>query len=45
VRDVISNGKLIVKNRKIVTVNESEILEASKDCSTRLWKKMQEVKV
>jgi putative selenium metabolism protein SsnA len=45
VLDVISNGKLIVKNRKILTVNESEILEASKECSTRLWKKMQEVKV
>jgi cytosine/adenosine deaminase-related metal-dependent hydrolase len=41
VRDVISNGKLIVKNRQVQTVNESEILEVSKDCANRLWKKMQ----
>jgi putative selenium metabolism protein SsnA len=41
VRDVISNGKLIVKNRQILAVNESEILEASKECATRLWGKMQ----
>lgn len=42
VRDVISNGKLIVKNRQIQTVNESEILEVSKERASRLWKKMQE---
>ena len=42
VRDVISNGKLIVKNRQIQTVNESEILKVSKECASRLWKKMQE---
>jgi putative selenium metabolism protein SsnA len=40
ITDVISNGKLIVKNRQIQTVNESEILEVSKECATRLWKKM-----
>jgi cytosine/adenosine deaminase-related metal-dependent hydrolase len=38
--DVISNGRLIVKNRKIVTVNESEILEVSRKCGRRLWEKM-----
>ena len=42
VNDVISNGKLIVKNRNIQNVNESEILEFSKDQSIRLWNKMQE---
>ncbi len=40
--DVISNGKLIVKNREIVTVDESEILKVSKERALRLWKKMQE---
>jgi putative selenium metabolism protein SsnA len=42
VRDVISNGKFIVKNRLIQTVDEYEILEKSKECASRLWKKMQE---
>ncbi|MEA2105670.1 MAG: amidohydrolase family protein [Bacteroidota bacterium] len=40
INDVISNGKIIVKNRKMKTVNESEILEFSKEQSVRLWKKM-----
>jgi putative selenium metabolism protein SsnA len=44
IRDVISNGKLIVKNRQILTVNESEILESSKECANRLWAKMQDWK-
>jgi putative selenium metabolism protein SsnA len=43
IRDMISNGKLIVKNRQIQTVNESEILEVSKKCANRLWKKMQDL--
>jgi putative selenium metabolism protein SsnA len=42
VHDVISNGKLIVRNRQIRTVNESEIYEASKELAKRLWKKMDE---
>lgn len=42
VSDVISKGKLIVKNRVIQTVNESEILEVSKERALCLWKKMQE---
>jgi cytosine/adenosine deaminase-related metal-dependent hydrolase len=41
IRDVISGGKLIVKNRQIVTVNESEILEMSREHAGRLWKKME----
>jgi cytosine/adenosine deaminase-related metal-dependent hydrolase len=40
IHDVISNGKIIVKDRKIQTINESEILEFSKEQSVRLWKKM-----
>ncbi len=42
VNDVISNGKLIVKDRKIQNVNESEILKFSKEQSVRLWEKMNE---
>ncbi len=42
VTDVISNGKLIVRNRQITTVNEDEILKASKENADRLWKKMKE---
>lgn len=42
VNDVISNGKLIVKDRKIKNVNESEILQFSKEQSVRLWNKMQQ---
>ncbi|MDK2977382.1 MAG: hypothetical protein PWP52_96 [Bacteroidales bacterium] len=40
INDVISNGKIIVKGRKMQTVNESEILEFSKEQSVRLWEKM-----
>ena len=40
VNDVISNGKLIVKDRKIQTVNESEILRFSREQSVKLWEKM-----
>lgn len=38
---VISNGKLIVKNRELTTVNEAEILEKSREISKKLWLKMQ----
>ncbi len=41
VHDVISNGKLIVKNREIQTVDEAEILKVSRERANRLWKKMQ----
>ena len=40
--DVISNGKMIVKDRKIKTVNEEEILKTSRELASKLWKKMQE---
>lgn len=40
VQHVISNGKLIVENRNIITVDEGEILTESKKQAARLWKKM-----
>ncbi|MEE4196175.1 MAG: amidohydrolase family protein [Bacteroidales bacterium] len=42
IRDVISNGKIIVKDRKMQTVNETDILEFSREQSLRLWSKMQQ---
>ncbi len=39
---VISNGKLIVENRKITTVNENEILERSRKLSVKLWERMRQ---
>lgn len=37
---VISNGKLIVKDKMLQTVNESEILQFTKEQSLRLWEKL-----
>lgn len=37
---VISDGKLILKDRKIVNVNEEEILEKSREIACKLWEKM-----
>lgn len=37
---VISQGKMIVKDKEIVTVNEPEILQESRRQAERLWKKM-----
>ena len=42
VQHVISNGKFIVKNKVIQTVNEQEILEFSKEQALRLWGKMRD---
>lgn len=42
VRDVISNGKLIIKDRNILTVDEDEILHRSRELALHLWKKMKE---
>lgn len=41
VRHVISDGKLIVKDRCITTVDEERILKRSRELSKQLWKKMQ----
>lgn len=40
VESVISNGRLIVKNRKVLTVNEDEILQFSREMGNKLWEKM-----
>ena len=40
VEHVISNGKLIVKNRKAVNIDEDETYSISKKLSTKLWGKM-----
>lgn len=42
VETVISDGKVIVENRNITTVNEEEVYAFAKDAGKRLWKKMQE---
>jgi putative selenium metabolism protein SsnA len=38
ITDVISGGRLIVRDRKITTVDEHEILKESKKQAERLWK-------
>jgi cytosine/adenosine deaminase-related metal-dependent hydrolase len=40
VQHVISQGKLIVENGKIITVNEQEVLEEARIQALRLWMKM-----
>ncbi|HNZ41832.1 MAG TPA: amidohydrolase family protein [Bacteroidales bacterium] len=40
VQHVISNGRLIVKDRKVVTVNEQDIMLQSRELSKKLWEKM-----
>ena len=40
VQHVISNGKLIVKNRIIQTLDEKEILNFTKEQAKRLWSKL-----
>jgi len=42
VNSVISSGKLIVKDKKLLTANEDEILLYSKEQAERLWKKLKE---
>jgi putative selenium metabolism protein SsnA len=42
VQHVISQGKLIVENRKIITVDEEKILAAARIQAERLWVKMKE---
>lgn len=37
---VISNGKLIINDKEIQTVNESEILQFTKEQAFRLWKQL-----
>ncbi len=43
IQHVISDGKLIVKDRKMQTVDEEEVLKFTKEQSLRLWEKMQKI--
>ena len=40
ITDVISNGKLIVKNRIVQTVDEDDVIGKSSEIAKKLWKKM-----
>jgi putative selenium metabolism protein SsnA len=40
ITDVISGGRLIMKNRRLTTVDEQVILKESKKQAARLWQKM-----
>ena len=40
IQHVISNGKLIVENREITTVDEEDVLKFSKEQGKRLWGKL-----
>jgi putative selenium metabolism protein SsnA len=42
ITDVISNGKLVMKDKKITTVDENEILGESRLQAERLWSKMKQ---
>lgn len=41
IEHVISNGKVIVRNKKVVNIDEESILNQSQSLSKILWKKMQ----
>ncbi len=41
VESVIANGKLIIKDRKLQTMDEEEILSLTKEKSIELWQKLQ----
>ena len=40
VQHVISNGKLIVKDRQVTTINEAEIKIKAQELSQKLWARM-----
>ncbi len=40
IQHVISDGKLIVKDRKVLTVNEPEILKFANEQANRLWERL-----
>ena len=40
IQHVISNGKLIVKDKRIISVDEDDILAFSKEQGKRLWRKL-----
>jgi hypothetical protein len=42
VDSVISRGRLVVENRKVLTVDEREILAFSREMGNKLWRKLSE---
>lgn len=42
IQHVIAQGKLIIRNGQVITVDEGEILEEARRQAARLWKKMQQ---
>ena len=40
IQHVVSNGKLIVKDKQLTIVNEAEMLEFSMEMGNKLWKKL-----
>ena len=40
IQHVISNGRLIVKDRKVITVNEQEVLNYTNEQALRLWERL-----
>jgi len=40
IQHVISNGKLVVKDKRILSVDEDDILAFSKEQGKRLWRKL-----
>ena len=42
VDSVISNGRLVVENKKILTVDEDEVLAFSREMGNKLWRKLSE---
>ncbi len=40
VQHVISDGRLIVKDRKVYSVNEEEVMEFAREQAEKLWKKL-----
>jgi len=43
VQHVVSNGKIIVKDRQLANVNENEILEFARKESKKLWERMKKI--
>jgi len=42
VRDVISGGRVIVRNRQLTTVSEADVMNSARKHAERLWRKMSE---
>ena len=40
VQSVISSGRLIVKDRKLLTADEGDLLKFSREMANKLWRKM-----